>query len=128
MSRLSEQEEKKRLDLYNQGMSDEEIAERVYVIKSVICNWRKRRGLPPNALKGFQKGNKYGCMSRLSEVKENKRLELYNIGLNDAQIARIVGVDNSTISQWRRSRGLPSNRKWTRRKVKENDLQNKVEK
>ena len=125
MSRLSEEEEKKRLDLYNQGMSDAEIANRVYVTKSVICNWRTRRGLSPNAPKGFQKGNKYGCMGRLSEVKENKRCMLLCRGLNDAQIARIVGVDNSTISQWRRSRGLPSNRKWTRRKIKENDLQNK---
>ncbi len=121
MSRLSEQEEKKRLDLYNQGMSDAEIANRVYVIKSVICNWRTRRGLPPNAPKGFQKGNKYGCMGRLSEVKENKRCMLLCRGLNDAQIARIVGVDNSTISQWRRSRGLPSNRKWTRRSKSKGD-------
>lgn len=128
MSRLSEQEEKKRLDLYNQGMSDAEIANRVYVIKSVICNWRTRRGLPPNAPKGFQKENKYGCMGRLSEVKENKRCMLLCRGLNDAQIARIVCVDNSTISQWRRSRGLPSNRKWTRRNTKENDLQNKAKK
>lgn len=128
MKYLSEEEEKKRLDLYNQGMSDAEIAKRVYVEKSVIQRWRTRRGLPPNAPKGFQKGNKYGCMSRLSEVKENKRCMLLCRGLNDAQIARIVGVENSTISQWRRSRGLPSNRKWTRRKVKENDLQNKAKK
>ena len=128
MKYLSEEEEKKRLDLYNQGMSDAEIAKRVYVEKNVIQHWRTRRGLPPNAPKGFQKGNKYGCMGRLSEVKENKRCMLLCRGLNDTQIARIVGVENSTISQWRRSRGLPSNRKWTRRKVKENDLQNKAKK
>ena len=128
MSRLSEEEEKKRLDLYNQGMSDAEIAKRVYVIKSVICNWRTRRGLPPNAPKGFQKGNKCGCLGILSEVKENKRRDLLKRGLNDTQIARIVGVENSTISQWRRRRGLSSNRKWTRRNKEENDLQNKAEK
>lgn len=128
MSRLSEEEEKKRLDLYNQGMSDAEIAKKCYVIKSVICNWRTRRGLPPNAPKGFQKGNKYGCMGRLSEVKENKRRDLLKRGLNDTQIARIVGVENSTISQWRRIRGLSSNRKWTRRNKEENDLQNKAKK
>ena len=118
MKYLSEEEEKNRLDLYNQGMSDAQIAKRVCVEKNVIQHWRTRRGLPPNAPKGFQKGNKYGCMGRLSELRENKRLELYNRGLNDAQIARIVGVENSTISQWRRSIGLPSNRKWTRGKSK----------
>lgn len=128
MSRLSEEEEKKRLDLYNQGMSDAEIAKRVYVVKNVIQRWRTRRGLSPNVPKGFQKGNKCGCIGILSEIKENKRRDLLKRGLNDTQIARIVGVENSTISQWRRSRGLPSNRKWTRRKVKENDLQNKVKK
>lgn len=122
MSRLSEEEEKKRLNLYNQGMSDAEIAKRVYVIKSVICNWRTRRGLPPNAPKGFQKGNKYGCMSRLPEVKENKRLVLLSRGLNDTQIARVLGLNNSTISQWRRNRGLPCNRRWTRRN-KEDDTE-----
>ena len=125
MKYLSEEEEKKRLDLYNQGMSDAEIAKRCYVIKSVVNGWRTRRGLPPNAPKGFQKGNKYGCIGRLSDIQENKRRDLLKRGLNDTQIARIVGVENSTISQWRRSRGLPSNRKWTRRKTKENDLQNK---
>ena len=112
---LTPDEDKRRLDLYNQGMSDAEIAKRCHVIKSVVNGWRTRRGLPPNAPKGFQKGNKYGCMSRLSEVKENKRRDLLKRGLNDAQIARIVGVENSTISQWRRRRGLTSNRKWTRR-------------
>ena len=122
MKYLSEEEEKKRLDLYNQGMSDAEIAKRCYVIKSVVNGWRTQRGLPPNALKGFQKGNKYGCIGRLSDIQENKRRDLLKRGLNDAQIARIVGVENSTISQWRRSRGLPLNRKWTRRKIKENDL------
>lgn len=125
MKYLSEEEEKKRFDLYNQGMSDAEIAKRVYVVKNVIQRWRTRRGLSPNAPKGFQKGNKCGCLGILSEVKENKRRDLLKRGLNDTQIARIVGVENSTISQWRRSRGLPSNRKWTRRNTKENDLQNK---
>lgn len=125
---LPPDKEKERLDLYNRGMSDAEIAKRVYVEKNVIQRWRTRRGLPPNAPKGFQKGNKYGCMSRLSEIKENKRRDLLKRGLNDSQIARIVGVENSTISQWRRSRGLPSNRKWTRRNTKENDLQNKAKK
>lgn len=128
MSKLSEKEEKERLDLYNQGMNDAEIAKKLYISKCVISVWRTKRGLSPNAPKGFQKGNKYGCLSRLSELRENKRLELYNRGLNDAQIARILGLNNSTVSQWRRDRGLQSNRKWTRRKVKENDLQSKIEK
>ena len=70
MKYLSEEEEKERLDLYNQGMSDAQIAKRVYVEKNAIQHWRTRRGLSPNAPKGFQKGNKYGCIGRLSEVKE----------------------------------------------------------
>lgn len=40
---------------------------------------------------------------------EQQRFSLYKKGLNDGQIATEIGVDRSTISGWRRSRGLAAN-------------------
>ena len=39
------------------------------------------------------------------------RFDLYKEGLNDSQIARIVGVSQSVITNWRNQRKLPANRK-----------------
>ncbi|WP_448536908.1 hypothetical protein [Sphingobium yanoikuyae] len=40
---------------------------------------------------------------------EQKRLDLYHNGLNDGQIASQLGLERSTIRQWRKSRGLAAN-------------------
>ena len=47
-TRLSESEEKERLDLYKQGFTDKEIAAKCFVGKDAIFYWRKSRGLPAN--------------------------------------------------------------------------------
>lgn len=41
----------------------------------------------------------------------DRRMELYKEGLNDSQIARIVGVSQSVITNWRNQRKLPANRR-----------------
>ncbi len=90
---LPPEEEKKRRELYDQGMTDREIAERCYVSRGVIYKWRKRRGLPYN-----------------SQYDERKRHNLYRQGLNDYEIAARCGVTQPAIFQWREKMGLPPNR------------------
>ena len=41
-------DEEKALELYNQGLTDREIGEKLFVSSSSICGWRHRRGLPAN--------------------------------------------------------------------------------
>jgi hypothetical protein len=46
MAKLSEEEEQKRIMLYNQGLSDTEIAKKCGVTSSAIAEWRLSRKLP----------------------------------------------------------------------------------
>ena len=53
---LTPQDHALRLSLYRLGLSDREIAERVYVVPMAICKWRKKYGLRPNYGRGRRKG------------------------------------------------------------------------
>lgn len=46
---------------------------------------------------------------RLSSEQSAERERLFTLGYNDELIANAVGVDRTTIRDWRKSRGLPSN-------------------
>jgi len=82
MSRLTSVEEERRLSLYREGLSDYEIARRLGVHRVTIKNWRKRRGLPPHFEAGMP----------LTPEEEERRLQLYRMGLTDHEIAKAVGV------------------------------------
>ena len=41
-------DEEKALELYNQGLTDREIGDKLFVSGTTICGWRHRRGLPVN--------------------------------------------------------------------------------
>lgn len=45
----------------------------------------------------------------LSVREERLRRRLHDLGLGDADIARLRGVGKRTVTAWRRSRGLASN-------------------
>lgn len=44
----------------------------------------------------------------LAEARDAERLELYDRGMTDTQIAAALGVAQNTVTAWRTSRGLPS--------------------
>lgn len=44
----------------------------------------------------------------LAEARDAERLEMYDRGMTDTQIAAALGVAQNTITVWRTSRGLPS--------------------
>ncbi|MCD6468538.1 MAG: hypothetical protein J7L32_04415, partial [Thermoplasmata archaeon] len=97
--RLSEEENALRLELYRKGYSDREIADEVGVTPVVILSWRKKNNLKPNIQQG----------QPLSDAEEKRRLELYKKGLNDKQIASVIGISEEGIWQWRKKRGLVAN-------------------
>ena len=51
-NQLSPEEERQRMDLYQRGLSDYEIEERLGLGKGTIQHWRSRRKLPANRSAG----------------------------------------------------------------------------
>ncbi len=98
MRLLSAEEHEARMALYEQGMTDEEIAAERWVTKEAICGWRIKRRLPSNGKKGHH----------LTEEKHNARLELYMQGLSDERIADELYVTKNAILVWRQRHGLPA--------------------
>jgi transposase len=97
---LSERKELERRYLYNQGLSDTEISVQLFVNRSTIERWRIKNNLPSHVLKG----------NHLPKEEEQKRIDLYNQGLNDYQISKILNYNYGIIRSWRKKRGLPANR------------------
>jgi|GEM_PF-4699608 len=93
------EQEKCRLELYQQGLSDKEIAERLGDTYIAIGQWRFSRSLPSN-------GRQY---QRLSPEEHEARMLLYRQGLNDREIAKALGVRYQTIAGWRYIHHLSAN-------------------
>lgn len=98
---ISKPEHEKRLKLYNKGLIDSEIAEKINVGISTITEWRKKNDLPAN-----KKPKK-----KIKKKEHKKRLKYYNKGLNDFEIGEKVGLSKEGIYNWRKRNDLPSNYK-----------------
>jgi len=94
------EEHQTRLDLYNQGLIDQEIADKLYLCTETIRHWRTKYNLPPNG--------------GLSKEDQKERLRLYKAGWNDSQIAKLMGVSSRAIWGWRGVRNLPPNESYTK--------------
>jgi DNA-binding CsgD family transcriptional regulator/DNA-directed RNA polymerase specialized sigma24 family protein len=80
--------------LYTEGMSDTRIAKALDVQDhESIREIRRQLGLAPN-------------QGRFHE----KKRELYDAGMSDGQIARIIKGSKKSITSWRRNHGLPPNK------------------
>jgi len=88
----------KALELYQQGMTDPQIAQRVGVDKTTVWRWRINNRLPCNDY--ARKGPDYSETERL-----------YRQGLSDGEIAKAVNKSTGAIWKWRQRRGLPPNYK-----------------
>lgn len=102
---LSEEENEKRMYLYNQGYNDHEIANKTGRARETIWNWRRVRGLPPNTHIGTN------STQIITEEEEKRRRYLYKKGFIDHEIGEVVGVIPTSIARWRWSRGLKPNSK-----------------
>jgi uncharacterized protein YjcR len=93
------QAEKDRMKLYKQGLCDEEIALIEGVSSTTIYSWRKVRNLPTNPT----------SQQVVKMKKYEKRLEFYNQGLTDKEIAEKCNEKVSTIKGWRERNKLTAN-------------------
>lgn len=87
-----------RLELYNMGLSDKEIAEKVFVTQSAISGWRRKNGLKTN--------NPRPIVTRKTE---EKMLFLYKSGLSDREIGNCVSLSKPTVQRWRQKNNLNPN-------------------
>lgn len=94
----------RRYALYCKGLSDAEICRLEGCDKSTIWGWRKRNNLAYNHGKPVS--------HKVPVEIQAKRLKLYNQGLSDKEIAKQCGLQESTITRWRRAKQHPNkNRK-----------------
>ena len=105
---ISRRENEERMELYNQGLTDSQISDRLMLSHGCIRYWRVRRGLPAN----------YGGKGRRLVDKSRFR-ELWEQGMNDSQIARECGCHCSTVLCWRQEENLPMN--YQRERVNHDD-------
>lgn len=81
------------LKLYNQGMSDGDIARHFGVTQSGATYWRQRQGLKPNV--------PATTLPQLSDEKRRKARKLLREGLTLEQVAREVGCGKRTVGKIR---------------------------
>jgi hypothetical protein len=99
--------EHERLILYMSGFSDDIVGllSENFVMQPDVYSWRRRRKLPKNEPMDFRTDEE---QKRAAE-KEEQLIHLYNDGLSDPQIAKIMKVTKSTIRAWRLNRRLSPN-------------------
>lgn len=87
-----------RLELYNMGLSDKEIAEKVFLTQSAISGWRRKNNLKTNHPRPV-----------ITQKIEEKMLFLYKSGLSDREIGNCVSLSKPTVQRWRQRNELKPN-------------------
>jgi hypothetical protein len=90
--------ENTKMALYEQGLTDREIAARTGIRPNTVIVWRRERGLAVNS-------SGRGPKAPLCEA----RTLLYDLGWSDGRIAREQKVGKGSVRQWRERRNLPAN-------------------
>jgi len=90
--------------LHADGMIDREIAKRCVppCVPSVVCYWRKKRGLPANAPLGSEdwKASRGKILAKTAQT-----LALLEMGLTDKEAAAMLGISRKAFES-RRARHL----------------------
>lgn len=81
--------------LYDQGMSDVQIAKKTGTSARAIGLWRCRAELPNSNF--------------VSPTCNQSRMELYEAGMTDADAEEKLGLNPNVMFWWRKRKGLPSN-------------------
>lgn len=104
-ARQSLENDRKALELYQQGATDPEIARATGWAKSTVGKWRRDSGLACNR-----------TATPLVD-RESDAVRLYGQGLSDGAIARSIGCSQAAVFQWRRRTGRAPNHKpgWKRK-------------
>lgn len=96
--------------LYEEGLSDREIAEEMRKPPATVRNWRLREGLSANT-------DRARTAPAAVQERRRKMMDLWSQGLNDREIADGVQVTKKTVRAWREKFGLASNYKLRRGKT-----------
>ena len=95
--------------LYEQGKSDGEIAEVMGCYASVVRVWRKRNDLQIN----IKPRKKRVVKSRFDW---DKGRTLYDRGMSDGEIAKVLGCNKNSVLKWRGRTNLPANKERNQKK------------
>ena len=87
-----------RLELYNMGLSDKKIAEKVFLTQSAISGRRRKNNLKTNHPRPV-----------ITQKIEEKMLFLYKSGLSDREIGNCVSLSKPTVQRWRQKNNLRPN-------------------
>ena len=101
--------EKARMDLYNEGYSDQEIAARLGCAPDTIADWRKRNHLLAHYSRGGHPMSEKAreLMEQRGMGTHGERMALYREGYSDQEIADKLGCARGTIVSWRMRNELP---------------------
>ena len=88
--------------LYEEGLSDGEIAARTNRTKGMVQHWRKKERLPTKQTRGRKIGN---------QIPAERWHEVYRMRLNDKESGKILGVPSGSFRRFREKNGLEANRK-----------------
>lgn len=95
---LLPEEHNKRLELYNRGYTDTQMAQELYVSTNAVWMWRRKHNLPC----------KY---SLYKEELEKQRLACYNEGMTDEEMASCLNLSVKYVGKWRNKYKLKPNKK-----------------
>lgn len=95
---LTDKENEQRMALYQKGLNDKEIGDRLFLTPTTIVYWRQKNGLHPNMARN-------NLTERELEIMER----MYRARASDSQIANEIGRCVSTVRSWRRRNDLPGN-------------------
>ena len=86
------------LALYDEGLNDAEIADKIKCNVSTVRKWRVKNQFSSN----FKPGGR-------RRIDREKIFALYLAGKNDAEIGRELGCDTSVAYKWRLKNGYAAN-------------------
>ena len=107
-ARQSLDNDRKALELYQQGATDPEIAKATGWANSTVGKWRRENGLPCNRV-----------ATPLMD-READAVRLYEQGLSDGAISRSIGCSGAAVFHWRKRTGRAANHKSGRKRKGEN--------
>jgi hypothetical protein len=95
--------DERRFALYAQGLIDREIGDAVGVTNWAICDWRRRRNLPPNDSLTIR----FSYANAAKKALKQERIRLILRGWTDQAIAYHQDRDRKSIYNFRKREGLP---------------------
>lgn len=88
---------RRKMELYQKGMSDGEIARELRISSTAVRQWRVANSLPAYTPAETLRLRQMGA----------QRMELYKAGKSDREIAEVVECSPDNIATWRGKQGLP---------------------